>query len=76
MEEPEKAVSYYKKAADEKKNEFTAPIYLMKAGQVYEELGKPKDALSMYNRIKKDFPQSAEGRQIEKYIARASASMK
>ncbi|MFP4061052.1 MAG: tetratricopeptide repeat protein [Bacteroidota bacterium] len=73
--DPGKAAGYYKKAAEKSKNDYTAPIYFMKAGQIFEELGKPKDALRMYQSIKEDYPQSAEGRQIDKYIARASASM-
>jgi hypothetical protein len=42
----------------------------MKAGMVYEELGKYNRALEAYENIKEDYPESTEGRQIEKYIAR------
>ncbi len=65
------AVSSYVKAAEMSKNSFTTPIFLMKAGQVYESLAKYKDAISLYERIKSDYPESREGRDIDKYIARA-----
>jgi tetratricopeptide (TPR) repeat protein len=68
--ELEKAASFYNKAARRRSNEFTSPIYWMKAGVVYEELGKYNRALEAYENIKEDYPESTEGRQIEKYIAR------
>ena len=42
----------------------------MKAGLVYEELGKNEEALKMYEEIKLKYPQSAEGYEIDKYITR------
>jgi len=69
------AVSYYEKAANMVENNFTAPIYLMKAGLAYEELGDNKAALEMYKTIKADYAKTTEGRQIEKYIARVEAKM-
>lgn len=63
-------VKYYMKAAKYGKNDFTTPIYLMKAGMVLEELGKFNDALKVYNTIKHDFAKTSEAREVEKYIAR------
>jgi len=71
MEELEKAVSYYVKASQRKKNEMVTPIYCMKAALVYEELKDYKKALSYYERIKKEYPQSDEARDIDRYIAAA-----
>ena len=68
--ELERAVSFYIKAARRRANEFTSPIYWMKAGQVYEELGKYNRALEAYENILDDYPETTEGRQVEKYIAR------
>lgn len=65
------AAGFYKRAADEYVNNFTTPLYLMKLGFVYEQTGKYEDALEVYQKIEKDFPNSTEGRQIEKYITRA-----
>ncbi|MBN1112759.1 MAG: tetratricopeptide repeat protein [Bacteroidales bacterium] len=68
----EEAVNYYVKAANYSDNEFTAPIYLKKAGLVYLELNENKKALEVFNTIKENYPSSTEGRQIEKYITKAS----
>lgn len=67
----ENAVSQYMKAANENENELTAPVFLMKAGMTYELLGTYDKALEVYKTIKTKFPRSFEGRDIDKYIARA-----
>jgi len=71
LDELAKGVTYYEKAAAQNSNELTSAIYLKKAGIVYEELGDYKKALTAYEKIKKEFPNSEEGRDIEKYIAAA-----
>ena len=67
----EKALSFYLEAADAGENDFTSPIFLMKAGELAENLKKYDKAIDSYQKIKKDFPRSNEGRQIDKYIERA-----
>ncbi len=67
------ALKYYKKAADWDENNFTRPQFLMKTAMVYEMQKNYKDALSIYNQIKKDFPTSTEARDIDKYIGRSEA---
>ncbi|HZJ73637.1 MAG TPA: tetratricopeptide repeat protein [Perlabentimonas sp.] len=64
-------VKYYQRAASNK-NEFTSPIFLMKAGRIYEELDKNSEALKVYNQIKQNYGTSNEAREIEKYITRVS----
>ena len=76
LENKEEAVSFYLKAAEASVNEFTTPIYLMKAGQAYESIGDYKNALKTYNQIKEKHKKSAEGRVIEKYITRAEKNIK
>jgi tetratricopeptide (TPR) repeat protein len=66
----EEAVEEYLKAANTKSNSFTSPLYLMKAGLVYEDLKNNEKALEVYKRIRNDYYQSNEGREIEKYIGR------
>ena len=73
MEETNKAISYYKKAASYSKNSFTTPLYLMKLANVLSVTGNAGEALGYYEMIKKDYPNSNEGRDIEKYIAKARA---
>ncbi len=67
----EDAVNFYKKAA-EVDNEVIAPTYLMKLGLLYEEMGSKEEAVKAYSKIKDDYKNSAEARQIDKYITRAS----
>ena len=67
----EEGINYYLKAAKQSTNKFTSPIYLKKAGLAYENLNKFKEAVTIYERIKTDFPKSTEAQDIDKYIARA-----
>ncbi|HNZ68287.1 MAG: tetratricopeptide repeat protein [Prolixibacteraceae bacterium] len=71
--EQEKALKLYEKAATMSDNEMTAPIYLMKAGNLLESMGHPEAALKHYNNVKKKYPDTMEGRMIDKYISRVSA---
>jgi len=67
----DKAIEFYLKAANMRNNEFTSPIYLLKAGELLETLDNPQKALDAYKRIMDDYPESNEARQIPKYIERA-----
>ncbi len=69
--EKEEAISYYLEAAENNENQFISPIYLMKAAQLQESLNKFDEALECYEQIQTKYPLSSEGRQIEKYIAKA-----
>ena len=55
---------------------FNTPIFLMKAGQIYELQQKYADALKLYERIKSEYPESTEGASIDKYIARVKLLVK
>lgn len=71
MGDPETAADYFERAAAAVgENDFTTPMMLMHAGRNYEAAGQPSKALRLYERIKKDFPRTQEGRQIDKYIGR------
>jgi tetratricopeptide (TPR) repeat protein len=65
------AVRYYTRGASKFENNFTSPILLKKAGVVYEEIGDFRKALDIYRQIYRNYPESQEGRDIEKYIVRA-----
>jgi TolA-binding protein len=69
------AAEYYNKAVKKSDNKFSAPIYLMKLGRVYEHLSDNQNALATYQKIKDDFAQTQEGRQIDKYITRVKLNM-
>ena len=70
MGDKEAGVKYYLEAADLADNSFHTPIYLMKAGIIYESEGKYSEALELYERIRDKYIESNEGRSIDKYIAR------
>ena len=69
LEDYKKALGYFEQAAAAADNMFAA-TYLLKAGAVAEKLGDNAKALSFYNKIKEEYPQSMEGYDIDKYIGR------
>jgi TolA-binding protein len=71
----QEAINYYLKAARTTTNSFTTPIFLMKAAELLEAEKDYKQAVELYQEIQKDYPESTEGRKIEKYIARAQAGL-
>jgi tetratricopeptide (TPR) repeat protein len=74
--EVEKGISKYIEAADYADNSFNTPLFLMKAGELYELNGNHAEALRVYERIQNEYPESTEGTSIEKYIARVKLLMK
>ena len=72
----DEALDYFKKAADWDENNFTVPLFLMKAALVYDLKKDYKSSLDIYNRIKTDYPNSTEARDIDKYIGRAESLAK
>lgn len=71
----EKALDLYTKAYNMNNNELTAPIYMLKAGELLENTNKSAEAVKIYETIKQKFPESNEGKSIDKYIARAKAKI-
>jgi tetratricopeptide (TPR) repeat protein len=71
-----KALEQYEKAIAFSDNELTTPIFLMKAGKLAESTGQKEKALKYYQQVKEKYPETVEGRQIDKYIARVSAAVK
>ncbi|MCF6404245.1 tetratricopeptide repeat protein [Chitinophaga filiformis] len=66
----EEGIEYYKKAGHHSNNELTAPTYLFRAGMALEKANKPADAIAVYKEIRDKYPQTAEGREMDKYLAR------
>jgi predicted negative regulator of RcsB-dependent stress response len=64
------ALKQYKKAYSETDNSLTTPVYKMKAAKLLESMNKLQDALKLYEEIKKDYPESAEGTTVDRFIAR------
>ena len=69
----DEALKFYKKAVEYDHNQFTAPVYMMKEAMVYELNSDYKTAAEVYEKIKKDFPNSTEAREVGTYLARAQA---
>lgn len=76
LDDKEKAAAIYMKAGARKKNSFTSPIYLKKAGLVLQDLGQYDKALKAFNTIKKEYPNTDEGKVIDKYITALEIKMK
>jgi tetratricopeptide (TPR) repeat protein len=75
LKDYDKAVTYFKKAADKAGDKFLSPFYLKKLGLVYEAQKNYKDASDTYKKIKTDYPDSNEAASIDAYIARAGAQL-
>lgn len=71
----DQALDLYTEAYKMNDNELTAPIYMLKAGELLEKSGKGTDALKIYETIKQKFAETTEGKSIDKYIARAKSKM-
>jgi tetratricopeptide (TPR) repeat protein len=65
------ALEYYKKAASvNEKDEALSPLYLFQAGLFAEKTGKSKEAIDLYQKVKNDYPKSAQAGDIDKYLAK------
>lgn len=70
---PDEAVQKFEKAADMVKSDFTTPMYLMKAGAVYQQKQDWKNAAKCFGRVVSDFPNSPDANTAKKYAAEAEA---
>lgn len=73
MEDYEKAVKKYMKAANMHDNEFTTPYALQKAAIVYRELDQWEKALGVYERIRDDYGKTRFAEDIDKFVSMAQA---
>lgn len=69
------ALKHYRSAYSMNDNELTTPVYMMKAANLLESMGELKDALALYKQIREKYPQSTEGQNADKYIARLEVKM-
>src|ERR1700741_2223665 len=58
----DEAIKFYMKAAETNTNNFTTPLFLKKAGMAYEGQNNYAEAVKLYERIKKEYSKTAEGR--------------
>lgn len=73
LNQMDKALENYRKAAKASDNELLTPYYMKKAALLLETQGKIDDAIAIYREIKSKYQNSNEAISIEKYIARAEA---
>jgi tetratricopeptide (TPR) repeat protein len=76
INQPEDALDYYLKAANLRDNNFSSPLFLLKAGNTAMDLEKFSKALDIFNRIKTDYPNSEEAKNIDIYINKATYASK
>lgn len=66
----EKAISFYKKAAEYNSNKFLTPKYLTKLAVAHEEAGNVKEAIAAYAEIEEKYFESFEFSAARKHKAR------
>jgi tetratricopeptide (TPR) repeat protein len=71
-----KALKYYKAAASDGGVDDLKALYLKRFAMLSEKQGDVSAALSAYTEIKEKYSTTADGRDIDKYIARAEAKKK
>lgn len=69
IDQIDNGIKYYNKSLSNE-NDLTTPFNLFKLGLAYELKKENSKALECYKKIKKEFPNSSEYRDIEKYIVR------
>ena len=73
--ETDQALKQYQKAYSDTDNELTTPIYMMKAANLLESIDELEEALSLYEEIKEKYPDSDEGTNVERFIARVKIKL-
>ena len=73
LDRTDEAVKEFEKAASMVRNEFTTPMYLMKAGILHQQAGNWAGAAKAFNRVATEFPNSPDANQAKKYAGRAEA---
>ena len=75
LEKTDKALKYYKEAANHNENKFTTPRYLFKRAVILEANGDLENALDLYKEIEESYPLSKVGQEIEKYVSRVENAL-
>ena len=72
----DKATAAFMEAASKADNNTLSPLYLKKAGIIFEKEGKYAEAVKAYTQIKEKYINSYQAMDIDKYIDRAKALQK
>lgn len=73
LDRADEAVKLFEKAAGMAKNDFTTPMYLMKAGILHQQSGNWKGAAKAFKRVASEFPLSSDASVARKYAGYAEA---
>ena len=68
-----KAASYYEKAANTLADPIHTPEYLNSSARCYGLSGEKEKAVTLYKRLKKEYPNSTFAREVDRFIAQFSA---
>lgn len=68
LDQPEVALEYFEEAVALQSNDFTTPLYLMKAGTAAKILGDYSKAHEFFKRIKDEYPSSTQASQADVLI--------
>lgn len=76
LNQQDKATAAFMEAASKADNNTLSPVYLKKAGIIFEKEGKYAEAVKAYTQIKEKYINSYQAMDIDKYIDRAKALQK
>jgi len=65
-----KGIDAYQKATGDKEDFAVTPLYLQRLGIAYEMNNQPEEAKKAYIRVRDEFPQSMQARDMDKSLAR------
>jgi predicted negative regulator of RcsB-dependent stress response len=68
LNNPKKAMEAYEAAIGNTGDDVITPIYMLRLAMVCEMNNKPEDAKKYYHKIKDEYPQSEQAREVEKYL--------
>ncbi len=72
MGEFARAAERYQQAARVFETDFATPQYLLNAGRNFEMAGNFTQARALYERVEQEYPESAQAREIEYFLARVN----
>lgn len=71
LDKKDDALDYYKKAAEvNDKDDYTSSEFLFRAALFAETIGKTKEAVTLFKKIKTDYPLSEKANDVDRYLAR------
>jgi TolA-binding protein len=64
------SISQYQTASADEKNTALTPIYLLRLAMAYEMNKQPEKAIDAYKKLRDNYPQSQQAREVDKNLAR------